>query len=168
MEGSSTAPSGMTRFVVKSKLGVDRDFEALGPDGHRAWYVDGKFGPRPAAEVQDSSGTVTHRLKGRLLGIPKKISVSDAAGHEIASIKAKISPLKSKMVITLADGGEWLLEGNLIEKDYTITSDGAVVAVISPKFLTLRDAYTLDVADGVHPGLALATLWAVDAFREQR
>lgn len=163
-----STPSGMTRFMVKSKMGVDRDFEALGPDGQRAWYVDGKFGPRPAAEVQDASGTVTHRLKGRLLGIPKKISVSDADGTEIASIKAKISPLKSKMVITLADGGEWLLEGNLIEKDYTVTSGGAVVATISQKFMTIRDAYTLDVADGVHPGLALATLWAVDAFREQR
>jgi uncharacterized protein YxjI len=74
MKGS-TAPSGMTRFMVRSRFGIDRDFEALDPDGQRAWYVDGKFGPRPAAEIQDASGTVTHRLKGRLLGIPKKIAL---------------------------------------------------------------------------------------------
>ncbi|MCA1781099.1 MAG: LURP-one-related/scramblase family protein [Dermatophilaceae bacterium] len=164
----STAPAGMTRLVVKSKIGIDRDFEALGPDDRRAWFVDGKFGPRPAAEVQDAAGTVTHRLKGRLFGIPKQIVVSDAAGGEIASIRAKISPLKSKMIITLTGGGEWVLEGNLIEKDYTIRSGDTVVAAISQKFLTVRDAYTIDIADGVDQGLALAVLWAVDAFREQR
>lgn len=164
----STAPAGMTRFVVKSKFGMDRDFEALDADGQRAWFVDGKFGARPAAEVQDARGTVTHRLKGRLFGIPKQIVVSNAEGGEIASIRAKISPFKSRMIISLTDGGEWMLEGNLIEKDYTITSGGAVVAAISQKFLTVRDTYTIDVADGVDQGLALATLWAVDAFREQK
>lgn len=158
----------MTRFVVKSKFGMDRDFEALDPDGQRVWFVDGKFGARPAAEVQDASGTVTHRLKGRFLGIPKQIVVSDAEGAEVASIRAKISPFKSRMVITLTDGQEWVLEGNLIEKDYTITSGGALVAAISQKYLTMRDTYTIDIADGVDQGLAMATLWAVDAFREQR
>ena len=161
-------PGGMTRFVVKSKFGMDRDFEALDAEGQRAWFVDGKFGARPAAEVQDASGAVTHRLKGRFFGIPKQITVSDSEGREVASIRAKFSPVKSKMIITLTDGGEWTLEGNLIEKDYTITSDGAVVAAISQKFLTVRDAYTIDIADGVDQGLAMATLWAVDAFREQR
>ncbi|MGA8046974.1 MAG: LURP-one-related family protein [Dermatophilaceae bacterium] len=164
----STDAAGMTRFVVKSKMGIDRDFEALDVDGRRAWFVDGKFGARPAAEVQDASGTVTHRLKGRLFGIPKQITVADAEGQEIASVRAKISPLKSKMIITLTAGGEWVLEGNLIEKDYTITSGGAVVAAISQKYLKVRDTYTIDVADGVDQGLAMATLWAVDAFREQR
>lgn len=158
----------MTRFVVKSKFGIDRDFEALDPEGRRVWFVDGKFGARPAAEVQDASGTVTHRLKGRLFGIPKQIMVSDADGRGVASIRAKISPLRSKMVISLTDGGEWVLEGNLIEKDYTITSGGAVVAAISQKFLKIRDTYTIDIADGVDQGLAMATLWSVDAFREQR
>jgi len=68
--------------------GVGRDFEALSPDGQRAWFVDGKVGVRPAAEVQDATGTVTHRFKGRLLGLPKQISVADAAGNEVASIRA--------------------------------------------------------------------------------
>ena len=62
-----------------------------------------------------------------------------------SSASPPISP-----IITLADGGEWLLQGNLIEKDYTVTSGGAVVATISQKFLTVRDAYTLEVSS---PGL---------------
>ncbi|HSO68860.1 MAG TPA: LURP-one-related family protein [Arachnia sp.] len=164
----SDAPAGMTRFVVKSKFGVDRDFEALGPDGERAWFVDGKFGLRPAADVQDAAGVVAYRLKGRLMGVPKVLTVSDPEDNEVATIKAKFSPLKSRMIVTLADGTEWMLEGNLIEREYTITSGDHVVAHITQKYLTVRDAYTIDVADGVHPGLAMAILWAVDAFREQR
>jgi uncharacterized protein YxjI len=38
---------------------------------------------------------------------------------------------------------------------------------ITQKWVTVRDAYTLDVADGVDPGLALAVLWAVDRWVER-
>ena len=37
---------------------------------------------------------------------------------------------------------------------------------ITQKWGTIRDAYTLDVADGIDPGLALAVLWAVDGWVE--
>lgn len=114
----STAPAGMTQFVVKSRFGLDRDFEALGPDGQRAWFVDGKVGVRPAAEVQDAAGAVVYRLKGRLMGVPEILTVSDSEGNEVATVKAKFSPVKSRMVVTLADG--------------------------------------------IHPGLAMAVLWAVE------
>jgi uncharacterized protein YxjI len=61
-----------------------------------------------------------------------------------------------------------VLEGDLAGEDYTISSIGEVGAAVSQRLLVVRGTYTLDVTDAVHPGLALATLWAVDAFREEQ
>ena len=49
-----------------------------------------------------------------------------------------------------------------------MTSEGRAVLDITQKWLTVRDAFTLDVIDGVDPVLALAVLWGVDRFAEQR
>ena len=76
--------------------------------------------------------------------------------------------MKNSMTITLASGRTWLLEGSIMERTYRVTSEGRAVLDITQKWLTVRDAFTLDVIDGVDPVLALAALWGVDRFAEQR
>jgi uncharacterized protein YxjI len=62
------------------------------------------------------------------------------------------------------DGDDRSLEGSFIEKSYSMESGGLPAARISQKWVTLPDAYALDVADGTDPGLALAVLWTVDRW----
>jgi uncharacterized protein YxjI len=94
--------------------------------------------------------------------------ISDASGAEIATLKAKMfSPIKSQMTVDLASGEPWTLEGSLIEKNYTVSSAGQPIVQISQKWITIKDTYTLEVADGIDPGLALAVLWSVDRWVEQ-
>ena len=76
--------------------------------------------------------------------------------------------MKNSMTITLPSGETWLLEGSIMERTYRVTSEGRAVLDITQKWLTVRDAFTLDVVDGVDPVLALAVLWGVDRFAEQR
>lgn len=162
------APSeGWSRFVVKSKFGMGKDFEVQDIEGRRAFVIDGKVGPRPKAEVQDSSGSTLYTVRGKLLGIPKHMSIADSAKREVASLKAKhFSPIKSRMTLELADGGELSVEGEITEKEYTISTGGQPVAAITEKWVTVRDTYTVDVRDGVDPGLVLAALWAIDRWVE--
>ena len=163
------APAGMTRFIVKSTFGMGRDFEILDENEQRAYFVDGKYGMRPAAEVQDADGTIVYKIRGHLMGIPKKVTIMDADEKELATIKSKFfSPIKSKMDLETVDGRNWHLEGNLIEREYSVTSEGEIILNITQKWVTVRDAYTMDVAESVPPALAAAMIWAVDAFREQR
>ena len=80
------APTGFTRYLMKSKFGAGRDFAVLDPDTEaQLFFVDGKLGPRPKAEVQGGDGSVLYSVKGQLLGIPKKMSITDAAGTEVAA-----------------------------------------------------------------------------------
>ena len=162
-------PHGYRRFLMKSKFGAGRDFTVLDPDTEEQLFlVDGKLGPRPKAEVQAKDGSVIYSVRGQLLGIPKKMSITDAAGTEVASLKAKaFSLVKDKMTMEMASGEQWQLTGQFIEKNYTVTSGGRDVVRISQKWVTVRDKYTVEVAEDADPGLAFAIVWAVDRWVER-
>jgi uncharacterized protein YxjI len=103
------------------------------------------------------------------MGVPKKVTIMDADENELAEIKSKFfSPVKSQMDLEMVDGRHWRLEGNIIEKEYSVTAEGRTILNITQKWVTIRDAYTLDVDESVPPALAAALLWAVDAFRERK
>jgi uncharacterized protein YxjI len=162
------APAGWSRFLVKSKFGAGRDFVVLEPETDEQRYlVDGKLGPRPKADVKVGDDVV-YEVRGKLLGIPKQMTIMDASGAEVASLKAQMfSPIKSRMTLDVSSGEPWTLEGSFLEKNYSVSSAGEPVIEISQKWVTVRDTYTLDVAKGVDPGLALAILWAVDRWVEE-
>ena len=72
------------------------------------------------------------------------------------------------MTMEMANGEPWQdFTGQFIEKNYTVTSGGRDVVRITQKWLTVRDKYTVDVADGADPGLAFAIVWAVDRWVER-
>lgn len=163
------APAGWTRFIVKSKFGAGRDFQVLDPQSQeQVYFIDGKMGAKPKAEVRDAADQVVYRVAGKMLGIPKQMKITDASGTAVAELKAKaFSLVKSQMNLVTASGEEWTLTGSLIEKDYSVSSAAGPIIQITQKWVTLRDSYTLDVANGTDPGLALALLWAVDRWVER-
>lgn len=162
------ADPGWSRFVVKSTHGAGRDFKVTTGDGNLAYTVDGKLGTRPKAVVKDAAGQNRLTVKGHLIGVPKRLEIEDARGAKVGTLKAKmLSPIKDRETLHLADGTEWRLKGSVMEKNYRIKSDGGPVAEISQKWVTIRDAYSVDVADGYDPALVLALIWSVDRWVER-
>jgi len=164
------APPGFTRLLMKSTFGAGRDFRVLDPQTEEQLFlVDGKIGTRPKADVQSADGTVLYQVRGRLLGIPKRMDVTDADGNHYAHLHAQAFKfVKDKIDVTLASGEQWLLEGDVIEKNYTVNdSNGRHVLQISQKWVQIRDQYVLDIADGVQPAAALALVWAIDRWVER-
>jgi uncharacterized protein YxjI len=161
--------AGWSRFLVKSKFGAGRDFIVFDPDSDaERYFVDGKLGLRPSAEITAAGGGSLYLVRGTLLGIPKRMIISDTEGAEVATLKAKMfSPIKSRMTVDMASGEPWTLEGSLMEKNYTVGSAGRPIVQISQKWMTIKDTYSIDVADGIDPGLAVAVLWSVDRWVEQ-
>ncbi|WP_062381699.1 LURP-one-related/scramblase family protein [Demequina pelophila] len=163
-------PEGYTRHIMKSKFGAGRDFRVFDPATEQDLFlVDGKMGPRPRADILAPDGTKLYEVTGRMLGIPKRMDVTDAAGNQVAHLRAQpFKFVRDKIDVTLASGEEWLLEGNLMEKDYTLRNgDGGVVIQITQKWLAMRDRYTVDVWQGVDPGMAFALVWAIDRWVER-
>lgn len=160
--------AGWTRYLVKSKLGLGRDFVVLDQNEAQVFFVDGKAGLPAKADVKDAAGDTVLSVRGALMPIPKRASLVDASGTTVAELKAKaFSPVKTRMTLTRADGAEWQLEGELFEKNYAITANGSPVIAISQKWVAIRNSYTLDVADGTSVALALGLLWTVDRWVER-
>jgi len=152
---------------MRSKMGAGRDFKVEDTDGNLLYVVDGKLGPRPKAEITDSGGTVRWSVRGHMLGFPKSMDVIDGDGNEFGKLKAKmISPIKDRETLYLADGTEWHLKGSFIEKNYEIRNDAGPVADVSQKWITVRDAFTVDVVNGFDVCLVLALVWSVDRWVE--
>jgi uncharacterized protein YxjI len=164
------APEGFTRLLMKSKFGAGRDFRVLDPTtDEQLFFVDGKIGTRPKAEVQAADGTVLYRVRGKMLGIPKRMDVTDADGNQYAHIHAQAFKfVKDKIDVTLESGEDWLLEGDVIEKNYAVNdSSGRHVIQITQKWIQVRDQYVIDIAEDVEPAAALALVWAIDRWVER-
>jgi len=161
-------PDGWARFLIESKFAMGRDFRALDPTTEaQVYFVDGKVNVRPVAEIQGPDGAVIFTVKGQVLAIPKRMAISDAQGQQVAELKAKaFSLVKNRMTLAFTDGSTWELTGSFIEKNYSVASNGTPVIQITQKWMTIRDRYTIDVAPGIDPALALALMWAVDRWVE--
>lgn len=154
--------------MVRSKLGLGRDFIVQDKDEREVFFVDGKAGIPAKADIQDADGNVVASVRGSLVPIPKRVSIADADGEPVAELKAKaFTPIKARMTLTMADGTTWQVAGEILEKDYTVTAEGSPVLAISQKWLKVRDTYTLDLAEGTSMPIALALLWTVDRWAER-
>jgi uncharacterized protein YxjI len=163
-----TPPAGWSRYVMKSKFGAGRDFEVTDLSGALAYFVDGKIAARPKAEVRDAQDQVVYHVTGKLMGVPKKMAITRPDGSEVAHLSAKFfSPVKDRMTLAVADGEDWSLVGSFIEKNYSVSAQDRPIVQITQKWVTIRDQYVVDVADGVDAGLAFAIVWAVDRWVER-
>lgn len=162
--------AGWNRLLVKSKFSFARDFSAVDPSsGELRYSVKSSLGFRLRAQIRDASGVPLFAATGKVMTITRQITVADARGAHVAHLKDRpLSPLRDKVDISLADGERWLLKGDLMEKNYTVTAaNGEAVIAITQKWVTVLDAYTVDVRQDVEPGLALAIVWALDRWVEQ-
>ena len=97
------------------------------------------------------------------------MDVTDADGNQYAHLHAQAFKfVKDKIDVSLASGEQWLLEGDIKEKNYTVTdSTGSHVIQITQKWIQIRDQYVVDIADDVEPAAALALVWAIDRWVER-
>ncbi len=164
------APPGYTRLLMKSSFGAGRDFRVLDPQTEeQLFFVDGKIGTRPKADIKAADDTLLYQVRGKLFGIPKRMDVTDAAGNQYAHLHAQAFKfVRDKIDVTLATGEEWLLQGDIKEKNYSVNdSDGRHVIQITQKWIQIRDQYVIDIAEGIEPAAALALVWAIDRWVER-
>lgn len=158
---------GWARYFLKSKIGFGCNFTVADVNGTLLFYIDGKAGLRTKADVKDPQGTALIQIRGKFIDIPKRMTFIKN-GQQIGKLKAKLfSPVKSTMILTMSDNSEWVIEGNLIEKNYAIFNNGVAIARLEQKWLTIRDRYCVDIVDGVDTALVLGLVWAVDVWREE-
>lgn len=160
--------ANMKRYLVKSKLGIGRDFSVYDDEEakNKVYYIDAKMGLGTKAEIQSADGTLIYKAKGKALNIPRKMEYFAPDGTVVAKVVAHFSPIKSRLTMELVDGKKWELSGNFFGKNYTVKEGDKTIIDINQKWLTIRDRYFADIAEDVDVPLALGLIWAVDIWRE--
>lgn len=137
--------------------------------------------------IKDDDGREVYRVDGKAFTLLReKLAFLDMAGNELAFIREKLIALTDSYEI-LRDGKQLAVvkkdlvnvfrcgftvdvpgpddldaQGNLLDHEYTFTRGDRVVATVSKRWLTLRDTYGVDVAEGEDPVLILASAVVVD------
>lgn len=134
--------------------------------------------------IKDESGNDSFKVKGKVISIGAKLTMSDMQDKEVCYIEQKVFKLMPEYHISVDSreamtvkqkftvlgkkfditgvSGEYKVEGNIIAKDFRILKDEAVCASISKKLVAMTDTYTVEISDGENAVLMLAVAVIMD------
>jgi uncharacterized protein YxjI len=153
------------RYLVRERLfDIKDDFWVTDEDGRRAFFVNARLvSLHHTLVLEDAAGRKVASIKHKLLTFTDAINI-EHDGAVIATVhRAVFSPLHHRAHIDLHDGGGRLeAVGNIIDKDFEVRDGDQVVARISRRWFTIRDAYGVDVAPGQNDAFIIAIAVCLD------
>lgn len=154
-----------TRYKIRQKLiSIGDDFWIENEKGRKVFKVDGKvLRIRKTLAFEDVNGRKLAQIKERLLAIKDTMVIEDADGRDIATVrKALIAPLRDKWNVNVKGGDDLVVQGNILDLEYTIRQGRRKVAEVSKKWFTITDTYGVEIAEGQNDILILAVAIAID------
>jgi uncharacterized protein YxjI len=157
------------RYVIQERLlALGDDFDITDEAGRPVYHVDGKvFTLRDRLEIQDMSGREIASVQRKLLAFRPTYEIT-VAGREAARIRKHFfSLLRDKYTVDVPGPDDLEVTGSILDHNFTIRRDGRAVATVSKAWLTLRDTYGVEIAEGEDDLLILATVLALDLAEER-
>ncbi|GGS87040.1 hypothetical protein GCM10010254_03550 [Streptomyces chromofuscus] len=139
-------------------LGFGDDYWIEDDRGNRAFLVDGKaMRLRDTFELKDTQGRVLADIRQKMFALRDTMLI-ERDGEPLARIRRKrLSLLRNHYKVILVDGTELDVSGKILDREFAVEYDGELLAVISRRFLHVRDTYGVDVVrDDADPALLIA------------
>ncbi|MBV7698209.1 LURP-one-related/scramblase family protein [Streptomyces sp. TRM70350] len=147
------------RFLVRERLlGVGDDYWIEDDKGNKVFLVDGKaMRLRDTFELKDTQGRVLVDIRQKMFALRDTMLI-ERDGEPLARIRRKrLSLLRNHYKVSLVDGTELDVSGKILDREFAIEYDGELLAVISRRFLHVRETYGVDVVrDDADPALLIA------------
>ena len=159
------------RFLVRDRiLGIGDDYWIEDDRGNKVFLVDGKaMRLRDTFELKDTEGRVLIDIRQKMLAL-RDTMVIERDGRPLATVRRKrLSLLRNHYRVALADGSTELdVSGRVLDREFVVEYDGEVLAVISRRWLRIRETYGVDVVreDG-DPALLIAVAVCVIHLAEK-
>ncbi|MEV0243475.1 LURP-one-related family protein [Streptomyces sp. NPDC050674] len=158
------------RFLVYDRLlGFGDDYWIEDDHGSKVFLVDGKaLRLRDTWELKDPQGRVLVDIHQKMLAL-RDTMVLQRGGEPLATIRRKrLSLLRNHYRVSLADGNELDVSGKILDREFAVEYDGELLAVISRRWLTVRDTYGVDVVrEDADPALLIAVAVCVIHLAEK-
>jgi uncharacterized protein YxjI len=157
------------RYLIKERffrLGEDSDI--MDESGRPVFHVDGKvFTLRDRLVVQDMSGQEVASVHRRLLALRPTYEI-EIAGRPAAQVRKHFfTPFRDSFTIDVPGPNDLEMKGSLLDHDFTIRRGDRVVATVSKAWLTFRDTYGVEIAEGEDDLLILASVLALDLAEDR-
>ncbi len=155
------------QYEMREKLAsIGEDFWIETSHGDKVFKVDGKaLRVRSTLVFEDAHGNQLAQIQDRPARVRDMIEIENPDGSNLATVKkAMISPLRDRYTVSVADGDDLEVQGNIVDHEYDISAGGNKVAEVSKKWFRVRDTYGVQVEPDQSPILILAVTVAVDTM----
>jgi uncharacterized protein YxjI len=162
--------SDAVHYQMRQRLvSIGDDFWIETDSGQRAYKVNGKaLRLRKTLIFEDADGRELAKIKERVARIKDSMEIEDADGNRLAMVKkALISPLRDRWAVTIENGPDLEVQGNVLDHEYTISDGRTPVATVSKKWFRIADTYGVEVAPDQDPVVVLAATVAVDMMAHE-
>jgi uncharacterized protein YxjI len=167
----AAAPRLGTRFTVRQRLfALGDDYWVEDEQGRKAVQVDGKLlRLRDTLVIRGADGEELYRVTARVADVRETMDVRRPDGSTAAVVhNALFSPLRDRWKIEVPGGEGMVAAGNILQHEYTLRRGGRIpVAVVSKRWLRLRDTYGVEVADDADAPLVLAIAIVIDQMAHE-
>ncbi|MFB7779807.1 LURP-one-related/scramblase family protein [Streptomyces bauhiniae] len=158
------------RLLVRDRLlGIGDDYWIEDENGRKVFLVDGKaMRLRDTFELKDTAGNVLIDIHQKMFAL-RDTMVIQRNGEDLATIRRKrLSLLRDHYRVDLVDGTELDISGKILDREFAVEYQGELLAVISRRWLTIRDTYTVDVVrEDADPALLIAVAVCVIHLAEK-
>jgi uncharacterized protein YxjI len=87
----------------------------------------------------------------------------EIGGEEAADVRKKLfTPFREKFTIDVPGPHDLEMSGDLFDHEFTIERDGHEVAAVSKRWLSIRDSYAVNIAEGENHLLILCAVLALE------
>jgi uncharacterized protein YxjI len=157
----------MAAYRVRQKLvAIGDDFWIENDRGQRVFKVDGKaLRLRKTLVFEDVAGNELCTIQERKLRIRDSMEIEDPGGRRLAMVKkALIAPLRDRWAVSVADGPDLEVQGNLLDYEYSIGEGRDKIAEVSKRWFRMADTYCVQIEPDQNEVLILAVTVALDSM----
>lgn len=163
--GLGRGGSDKNRYQMRQKLAsFGDDFWIENEHGQKVYKVDGKaLRVRDTLKFKDAHGNELYQIQEKKITVRDSMEVEDAHGKRAAMVKkAMITPVRDRFTVSIKDGPDLEVKGNILDHEYTIGEGRDKVAESSKKWFRVRDSYGVEIEPGQDDLLILAVTVCID------
>ena len=148
--------------VKKRVFSLGDKYDILDASAAPAYYVQGKiFTIGAKLTLSDASGAELLRIEQRVLSLVSEYDLYQG-GQVVAVVKKKLFSLLTPRFTIAGPGGNYEMQGDWLNWNYTITRNGQTLARISRQLALFQDRYGVEIQSGADAPLLLALAIVMD------
>lgn len=149
-------------------VSIGDDYWIENEGGEKEFVVDGKaLRVRETLLFKDARGDDLYKIQEKMLKVRDTMTIEKANGGTAAVVKkALVNVMRESWKVEVPGGPDMEIQGNILDHEYDISSEGRKIAEVSKKWFRVRDSYGVEIEPDQDSALILAITACVDQMAQ--